>query len=309
MPVIETEHLTKKFKQLTAVNNLDLSVKEGDTFGFLGPNGAGKTTTIRMLTGFLKPTLGKVRIMGYDVFKDGKSAKEHIGLVPDMFGLYDVLNAEEHLRYYGALYGMSKSDCSKRTDRVLSLVELDEHRKRKIKEYSHGMRQRLVIAAALLNNPKLLFLDEPTVGLDPKGAYDTRKIIKDLAKEGMTIFMSSHLLNEVQDVCRTVGIIHYGILVKKDSIKNLTKELQIQKGNFIKIEVETLDQKYERLIKGMPGVEKVFSFQNVINIELDDTGIIPDIVNQLVKDGARIRGVNEMKPDLEQIFLSLTDKR
>ena len=160
MAIIETEQLTKKFKQLTAVNNLNLSIEAGDTFGFLGPNGAGKTTTIRMLTGFLKTTLGKVRNMGFDVFKDSKRAKEHIGL--------------------------------------LTLVRLDEHRNKKIKEYSHGMRQRLVIAQALLNNPKLLFLDEPTVGLDPKGAFETRKIIKDLAKEGMTIFMSSHLLNEIQ---------------------------------------------------------------------------------------------------------------
>jgi ABC-2 type transport system ATP-binding protein len=306
--VIETEQLTKKFKHVVAVKDLNLTVEEGDTFGFLGPNGAGKTTTIRMLTGFLKPTKGTIRIMGYDIFKEGKKAKEHIGLVPDMFGFYDVLNADEHLRYYGLLYGMDKSELTKSIDHALSLVKLDEHRTKKIKEFSHGMRQRLVIAQALLNNPKLLFLDEPTIGLDPKGAYETRKIIKDLAKKGMTIFMSSHLLNEVQDVCRSVGIIHYGVLVKKDTINNLTKELQLQKGNFFKVELDNPDTKFTESLKKIKGVEKVYPYQNELNIELDDSEIIPDLVEKLIKDGARIRSVNEMKPDLEQIFLSLTEK-
>lgn len=306
--VIETEHLIKKFKHITAVNDLNLTIEEGDTFGFLGPNGAGKTTTIRMLTGFLKPTSGAIKIMGYDVFKESKKAKENIGLVPDLFGLYEVLNADEHLRFYGALYGMTRNEYAKNIDKVLSIVELEEHRKRKIKEYSHGMRQRLAIAQALLNNPKLLFLDEPTIGLDPRGAYETRKIIKDMAKEGMTIFMSSHLLNEVQDVCKTVGIIHYGILVKQDTIRNLRKELQLQKGNFIKIELEILDEKFVTLLKKIKGVEKVFPYQNMLNIELKDTGLIPELVDKLVDSGARISSVNEMKPDLEQIFLSLTEK-
>ena len=133
--VIEVAHLTKKFKTVVAVNDLNLQIEDGDTFGFLGPNGAGKTTTIRMLTGFLKPTTGSVKVMGHDIFTDGKKAKEHIGLVPDMFGLYDVLNADNHLQYYGVLYGMNKAELSNSIDRVLSLVGLDEHRKRKIKEY------------------------------------------------------------------------------------------------------------------------------------------------------------------------------
>ncbi len=306
--IIKTEHLTKKFKQVVAVSDLKLDVAEGDTFGFLGPNGAGKTTTIRMLTGFIKPTSGTIKIMGYDISTDGKKAKEHIGLVPDIFGLYDVLNADEHLRYYGSLYGLPKNECLKNIDNVLSLVNLEEHREKKIKEYSHGMRQRLVIAQALITNPKLLFLDEPTNGLDPRGAYETRRIIKDLSSEGMTIFMSSHLLNEVQEVCQTVGIIHYGILIKLDTIKNLSKELQLQKGNFIKIELELCNEKFVKLMQDMNGVKKVFPYQNILNLELMDIGIIPDLVTKLVNSGARIMSVNEMKPDLEQIFLSLTDK-
>ncbi len=305
--IIETEHLTKKFKHLTAVNDLNLTIEEGDTFGFLGPNGAGKTTTIRMLTGFLKPTTGSVRIQGHDVFRDSKKAKEHIGLVPDMFGLYEVLNADEHLRYYGTLYGMGDREREKEIDRVISLVDLDERRKSKIKEYSHGMKQRLVIAQALLNNPTLLFLDEPTVGLDPKGAYEVRNIIKSLAKEGMTIFLSSHLLNEVQDLCRTVGIIHYGILIKLDTINNLTKELQLQKGNFINIELATLKEKFIKLLREMKGVEKVFQYQNNIKVQVKSTELVSDLVSNLVKNGGKIKSVTEMKPDLEQIFLSLTE--
>lgn len=305
--VIETEHLTKRFKQIVAVSKLNLKVDDGDTFGFLGPNGAGKTTTIRMLTGFLKPTSGSIKILGFDVFKNGKKAKEHIGLVPDMFGLYDVLNADEHLNYYGTLYGMRKEEYRKKIDELLSLVDLEEHRKRKIKEYSHGMRQRLVIAQALLNSPKLLFLDEPTIGLDPKGAYEIRKLIKDLAKEGMTIFMSSHLLNEVQDICKTVGIIHYGILVKVDEIKNLSRELQLQKGNFINIELAEFDDKFVGILKNFHGVQKVFHYQNFLKLQVEKTEEVPNIVAKIVKEGGSIQSVTEMKPDLEQIFLDLTD--
>jgi ABC-2 type transport system ATP-binding protein len=305
--VITTENLTKKFKQVVAVNNLNLHVEEGDTFGFLGPNGAGKTTTIRMLTGFLQPTTGSIHIMGHDVFKDSKKAKEFTGLVPDVFGLYEVLSADDHLDFYGALYGMDSSHRKKRIDEVLSLVGLEQHRKRKIKEYSHGMRQRLVIAAALLNEPRLLFLDEPTNGLDPKGAYEIRKLIKELAKGGMTIFMSSHVLTEVQDVCQTVGIIHYGILVKLDTIKNLTKELQLQKGEFLDIELSVVEEKHLELLKNMKGVLKVFSYQNNIKLQIQNQDVIPEIVSNLVSEGGSIRSVTEMKPDLEQIFLSVTE--
>jgi ABC-2 type transport system ATP-binding protein len=305
--VIETVHLTKQFKHVVAVNDLNLRVEEGDTFGFLGPNGAGKTTTIRMLTGFLKPTNGSIKIMGYDVFSDSKKAKEHIGLVPDMFGLYDVLNAHEHLKYYGELYGMTNDAIEANSDKVLKLVKLSEHKEKKIKEYSHGMRQRLVIAQALMNDPKLLFLDEPTVGLDPRGAYEVRNLIKELSKKGMTIFMSSHLLNEVQDICQTVGIIHYGLLVKLDKISNLTKELQVQKGNFIEIEVAQLTQPLMAAVNEIPGVQKVFNYYNTLKLQVEDTSIVSTIVSKLVHSGASILSVKEMKPDLEQIFLNLTE--
>jgi ABC-2 type transport system ATP-binding protein len=298
--IIETNHLTKQFKKLTAVNDLNLCIEEGDTFGFLGPNGAGKTTTIRMLTGFLKPNSGSIRIMGYDIFGDGKKAREHIGLVPDMYGLYEVLNADEHLHYYGALFGMSKSEREKNIDRVLSLVRLEDRRKSKIKEYSHGMKQRLVVAQALMNNPKLLFLDEPTIGLDPKGAYEVRKMIKELAKEGMTIFMSSHLLSEVQEVCRTVGIINYGVLIKQDSIKNLGDQLQVQEGKFIKIGLVDNYKKFVDALEKIEGVVNIVAYSTELNIQLKDTNIVPDLITELVKSGAKITSVTEVKPDLEE---------
>ena len=306
--VIETEHLTKQFKNIVAVNDLNLSIDEGDTFGFLGPNGAGKTTTIRMLTGFLKPNAGTVRLLGHDIFKDGKKAKERIGLVPDMYGLYEVLNAEEHLQYYGALYGMDKSERERQIDKVLPLVGLDDRRTSKIREYSHGMKQRLVIAQALLNEPKLLFLDEPTIGLDPKGAFEVRNIIKDLAKKGMTIFMSSHLLNEVQDVCKTVGIINFGVLQKLDSIQNLSRNLQFQKGNFVNIVLTNMDNRFISLLETQEGVIKVYPNQNAVKVKVRNTDILPHMVEKIVKAGGKIRSVTEIKPDLEQIFLELTER-
>ncbi len=305
--IIETINLTKVFGSIVAVDNLNLVVKENETFGFLGPNGAGKTTTIKMLTGFLKPTSGEVKVLGYDMFKNGKEAKEHIGLVPDQYGFYNELTAVEHLNYYAALYGIPKTERRERIDEMLDLVELTERKESKVKEYSHGMRQRLVIAQALINKPKLLLLDEPTVGLDPRGSYMTRKLIKKLAVQGLTIFVSSHLLFEVEDMCTWVGIIDKGKLIRVDSIKRLSEELREKVGIYALIECVELNNDIINAVKNLRGVRDVSVDKNTLKIDVDSSGIIPDISTAIMQSGGKIKKVNEHIPNLEEIFLKLTE--
>lgn len=303
--VIETTNLTKIYKKVLAVNNLNLTVQEKDVFGFLGPNGAGKTTTIKMMMGIIKPTKGSVKILGYDVFKDGVKAKMQIGFVPDQFGFYPELNAVEHLNYYASLFRIPKDERSKRIDELLDRVSLSERKNSKVKTYSHGMRQRLVIAQALINKPKLLVLDEPTVGLDPKGSYETRELIKKLGKE-IPIFISSHLLYEVQEVCNRAGIINNGKLLRVDSIDNLTKL-----GGEINVQIECINMGDELInaVSGIDGVIDLFTDGNILKAKVKDSVLIPEIVAAITKEGGRIKSVNEVTLSLEDVFLKLTGEQ
>lgn len=303
--VIETINLTKTYKKVLAVNNLNLTIHEKDVFGFLGPNGAGKTTTIKMMMGITKPTKGSVKILGYDVFKDGVKAKMQIGFVPDQFDFYPELNAVEHLNYYASLFRMPKEERSKRTDELLDMVGLSERKNSKVKTYSHGMRQRLVIAQALINKPKLLVLDEPTVGLDPKGSYETRELIKKLGKE-ITIFISSHLLYEVQEVCNKVGIINNGKLLKVDSIDNLTK---LKEWVDVQIECANINDPLINAVRGIGGVIDLSVNENILKIKVKESGIIPEIVRVITKEEGRIKSVNEITQSLEDVFLKLTGEK
>jgi len=303
--VIETTNLTKTYKKILAVNNLNLTIYEKDVFGFLGPNGAGKTTTIKMMMGITKPTKGSVKILGYDVFKDGVKAKMQIGFVPDQFDFYPELNAVEHLNYYASLFRIPKEERCKRINELLEMVGLSERKNSKVKTYSHGMRQRLVIAQALINKPKLLVLDEPTVGLDPKGSYETRQLIKKLGKE-IPIFISSHLLYEVQEVCNKVGIINNGKLLRVDSINNLTKlggEVNVQ------IECTNMNDRLTNAVRGIDGVVDLSADGNILKAKVKDSGVIPEIVTVITREGGRIKSVSEVTLSLEDAFLRLTGEK
>jgi ABC-2 type transport system ATP-binding protein len=220
MKAIEVFNLTRNFNGLCAVDNISFDVDPGEIFGFLGPNGAGKTTTIKMLTGQLRPTSGSARVMGCNVVEERQDMKPQIGVVFEYQNLYERLSARDNLTFSARLYGVEKS----RVSQVLEQVGLMGREREKIKKYSNGMKQRLLIARALLHRPKVLFLDEPTRGLDPGVARDIRALIADLAGDGVTIFLTTHYMEEADRLSDRVGIIDQGCIVALDSPQRL-KEL------------------------------------------------------------------------------------
>jgi ABC-2 type transport system ATP-binding protein len=221
MKSIEAFELTREFNGLTAVDQLSFSVEQGEIFGFLGPNGAGKTTTVRMLTGQLRPTAGGARVMGCDIVEERERLKPQIGVVFEQQNLYTRFSALDNLKFYARLYGMS----GKRIDQVLQRVGLAERARERTSKYSNGMRQRLMIARALLHRPRVLFLDEPTRGLDPGVARDIRSLIAELAREDVTIFLTTHYMEEADRLCNRVAIINKGVVVALAPPTELKAEL------------------------------------------------------------------------------------
>jgi len=217
---IEVEKLTRNFKDKRAVDGISFRVEQGEIFGFLGPNGAGKTTTIRMLTGQLRPTSGVARVIGCDVVEERQALKPQIGVVFDSQNLYERMSARDNLRFYARLYRVNK----RRVEEVLEQVGLTERAKDQLKEYSNGMKQRLLIARGLLHMPRVLFLDEPTRGLDPNVARDIRRIVKELAEGGMTVFLTTHYMEEADQLSDRVAIIDQGQIAAMDTPEQLKAE-------------------------------------------------------------------------------------
>jgi len=217
--MIKLINLTKTYGKLTAVNSINLTVNRGEIFGFLGPNGAGKTTTIKMMAGLLQPTRGSVLINDFDVQKDPLRAKFITGFIPDRPFLYEKLTAEEFMHFTASLYDMQ--DPALRTKELLNLFGLSEWAGELVENFSHGMKQRLVMASSLLHEPKVLVVDEPMVGLDPRGARLVKDIFKDLASKGVTVFMSTHTLEIVEQMCTRVAIINKGEIIAEGSVEDL----------------------------------------------------------------------------------------
>lgn len=220
-PLIEVEHLVKKFGDKVAVDDVSLSVHAGEIFGFLGPNGAGKTTTIKMIVGLLKPTGGSARVAGYDVQTQAMHAKASSGYVPDEPNLYSKLSARELLRFVGDLYGLTPDLVARRTDELLRLFDLADAGDDLADSYSHGMQQKTSLAAALLHDPKVLILDEPTVGLDPKSARLIKDILRQIADRGSAVMLSTHILEIAERMCDRIGIINRGKLVAVGTLEEL----------------------------------------------------------------------------------------
>ncbi len=243
--IIEAEGLTKKYGAQTAVNALTLQIREGEVFGFLGPNGAGKTTTLLMFLGLTEPTSGKVRIVGFDPTREPLRVKEKVGYLPENVGFYDDMDARQNLRFIARLNRIPDQVSAKRIDEVLKEVGLFEEARKKVGTYSKGMRQRLGIAEVLIKEPKLIFLDEPTIGLDPDGTNRMLDLIHSLSREkNITIFLSSHLLDQVQRICDRVGIMIKGDLVAIGPIQELAeKKLGIDKEHY------TLEEIYMKYFK------------------------------------------------------------
>lgn len=226
MSAIELKNLTKKYGSLTAVNNLNLEIENGEIFGFLGPNGAGKTTTIKLLTGLLKPTSGTVEILGFDIQANPIEAKSHIGLIPDEPNIYEKLTGREFLRFMGNIFKVENTVIIKKTAELLKIFDLQDRADELIQVYSHGMKQKIAIAGALIHSPKIIIFDEPTIGLDPKSARTIKDILKYRAESGDCIFMSTHILEIAERMCDRIGIINNGNLIaigNMDELRHLSK--------------------------------------------------------------------------------------
>lgn len=226
--MIRIENLTKKFGKVEAVSSLNLHIPKGELFGFLGPNGAGKTTTIKILSGLLKPTSGFVTIGGFNVQEAPRQAKKLVGLIPDQPFVYGKLTGEEFLNFVANLYEIPSSKINKKRKELLAIFELTDWRNELIESYSHGMRQKLVICAALIHDPKVIIVDEPMVGLDPKSAQIVKHIFKNLSKKGITIFMSTHTLEVAEQLCDRIGIIQKGKLIALGNKEDLRRTARIK---------------------------------------------------------------------------------
>lgn len=224
---IQTHQLSRSFGRFQAVQDLDLFVPQGSFFGFLGPNGAGKSTTIKMLTGLLKPSSGQVQILGQDIWRSPETVKRQIGVVPEKLHLFERLTGPEYLEFVGAMYGMQEELIMLRREELLELMELSHRKELLIADYSHGMRKKLALAAALIHNPRLLFLDEPFEGIDAVSAKILRELLQDLISRQVTIFLTSHILEVVEKLCDHLAIIHNGRLIASGPLAQILDRLNV----------------------------------------------------------------------------------
>ena len=226
--MIQIENLSKHYGRVAAVDSLNLEVRPGEIFGFLGPNGAGKTTTIRVMMGILKPTSGRVTLGGYDVEGEPEKAKAITGFVPDRPFLYEKLTGAEFLRFVGRLHGVEAGSLERRILELLEHFELPEWRDELVEGYSHGMKQRLVLCASLIHEPRILIIDEPMVGIDPKGARMLKDLFRSLAEKGTTLFLSTHSIGVAEEICHRVGIIHRGKLIASGAMADLYRLARVE---------------------------------------------------------------------------------
>jgi len=314
--MITVDGLTKRYGRNVAVDHISFSVRKGQVVGFLGPNGAGKTTTMRVLTCFLPPTAGRATLAGFDVLEQPLEVKKRIGYLPESPPLYPEMEVVEYLRFVGRLKGVGKSEIGRRVDEVCALCAIGEVRKTLIAKLSKGYRQRVGLAQAIIHNPDVLILDEPTAGLDPKQIIETRALIKNLAAAGAhTILLSTHILPEVEQTCEQVIIISKGKLVATDSVENLTHRLHGAESVAVEIESRAgaLDAAAaQRRLEQVAGVSRVVPREAkpgrcLFEVEsLQKAAIRGDLARAVVEAGWNLNELRPLAMSLEEIFLQLT---
>ncbi len=300
--VLQTRGLRKRYRNVVALAGLDLEVQKGEVFGFLGPNGAGKTTFTKCVTGFVRPDAGEVHILGIDARRHPTKAAYHVGLVPDQYDFYSNLTGRQHLDFYGRLLGMKRHERSDRIAEVLHQVKMEERADSRVKGYSHGMKQRICIAQAILHRPKLIFFDEPTNGLDPTGAYELREMIKGFAKDGTTVFLNSHLLNEVQETCRRVAILDKGVLKAVAPVADLRRRAGSDSGT-IQVRVLNPSAKLAAAAGKALGRKPGAQGDSLVFEGNDEDAAV--VVAALVASGGKVAGVSSSSATLEAAFLDL----
>jgi len=302
--MITVENLTKRFGEVTAVDGLSFQVEEGEIFGFLGPNGAGKTTTIRMLCCLISKTGGEARIDNYDIGKttDSLQIRKMIGLVPDNVGLYEDLTALENLEYYGRLYEVPQARRRENIEHFLKMMDLWDRKDVRAGSFSKGMKQKLALARALIHEPKLLFMDEPTANLDPESAKTVRDFILEIKKQGRTIFLNTHNLDEAQRICDRIGIIKTKLLTigtpeqLRDSFSHPKTEIRL---------AEVSDNLVIALKKTLPNKIEVSESSLIFDVT-DPDKENPGIIAAITANGGRIREVKQLTATLEDVYLQIT---
>jgi len=303
--MIEVSGLTKIYGQRTAIENLNFTVNKGEIVGFLGPNGAGKSTTMKILTGFMPASFGSAKVAGYDVFDDAINVKRNVGYLPENPPVYFDMVVEEYLKFAAQLHDVSKSNLKAAVDQALQKTGLTEVRKRVIGNLSKGYRQRVGLAQALVHDPKVLILDEPTVGLDPVQIIEIRELIKSLGG-AHTVILSSHILPEVTATCQRIIVINKGVIVAQDNIERLTTRMK--QGLAYHLQVKNASTQGMQAIQSISGIKSVANENGKLSIEIDQNqGELRDrIIEVAVQEKMGVLEFTTEKLSLEEVFLSLT---
>ena len=307
MSTIEVDKLTRKFKDLVAVDHISFKVEKGEIFGLLGPNGAGKSTTIRMLCTLLRPTSGEAKVAGFGIVKEAGKVREHIGLVAEKIILYDRLTARENLKFFGRLNHIPAKTISERTKKLLELVKMEKWANTLAGTFSSGMKQRINLARALLNMPEILFLDEPTLGLDPQTTRAIRDFIKEINKEGITIILTTHIMQEADILCDRIGIIDQGKIVALDTPQNLKGAISQQGKTAFDLNISNPSAQIVSQIEQLETVSSV-SQENDYNLKIhvNSEEAIYEIMDVIKKNKITIKTITTLAPNLEDAFLHFT---
>ena len=303
--ILRTQGLTKRFGTLTAVDGLDLEVREGEVFGFLGPNGAGKTTTLRLLCALISPTAGTAEIAGARLGRDDARIRATVGILTEQPGLYERQSASENLRFFAALYGLSREVAAEQTDRYLRLMGLWERRDEPVATFSRGMKQKVAIARAALHEPRIVFLDEPTTGLDPDAAKTVREFIGQIRSEGRTVFLCTHNLDEADRLCDRIAFFRRSVL-RLDTPASLRAELYGQATEF-RLLPRPRDEDLVR-VRAIDGVRSAVAEDGAIVVSSDDPlRTNPRVIRALVEAGADVTYVTERRVPLEDVYLRIVE--
>ena len=303
--MIETKHLTKVFGNLTAVDDLNLFIKQGDIFGFIGPNGAGKTTTMRILVTLMEPTRGRAIIDGLDVARNGQKVRRVIGYMPDFMGVYDDLKVFEYLEFFAAAFGIERAKRKSIVEGVLELTDLQSKKAATVDSLSRGMQQRLGLARVLIHDPKVLILDEPASGLDPRARIEIRELLRELKKMGKTIMISSHILSELEEICDQVGIIEHGQLVFSGTIEEIRPRLGIHTK--VRVQVADNQEKAIELLSALPQIHQVQQNKNYLAVTFKEGENVDGLIARtLVNANMDVIAIQPEQVKLDDAFLQLT---
>lgn len=307
--ILEVQNLAKNYGDFTAVKGISFDIKEGEIFSLLGPNGAGKTTTISMLSTLYEPTSGDATIGGHSITKDPMAVKQVIGVVPQDLALYEDLTARENLLFWGQMYGLGGKSLNTRVDEVLEQIGLADKAKNRVKTYSGGMKRRVNIGVGLLHKPRLLFMDEPTVGIDPQSRRAILDTVKDLNKKGMTVLYTTHYMEEAEELSDRVGIIDHGELIALGTQDELTRQVGHTDTLVLHIGENEDPEALAASLKDLPGILEANATDHEISIITPQAEtILASVVGKASEGGIKIRSMDIREPNLEAVFLHLTGR-